>query len=97
MRHRTTPRFWQYYQKLPDEVRRLADGKAQAGKDVRQQRPLRRIIIDDQQDGVGLGRRVNIRVHQSLLRRKKKKWADLAEAKWPLPYLLGRSGQGQVG
>jgi hypothetical protein len=26
MRHRTTPRFWRYYQDLPKEVRRLADG-----------------------------------------------------------------------
>jgi hypothetical protein len=25
MRHRTTPRFWEHYRNLPDEVRALAD------------------------------------------------------------------------
>jgi hypothetical protein len=25
MRHRTTPRFWEHYRSLPDEVRDLAD------------------------------------------------------------------------
>jgi hypothetical protein len=25
MRHRTTPRFWEYYRSLPTEVRELAD------------------------------------------------------------------------
>jgi hypothetical protein len=26
MRHRATPRFWRYYDNLPEQVRRLADG-----------------------------------------------------------------------
>ena len=25
MRHRTTPRFWEHYRSLPNEVRELAD------------------------------------------------------------------------
>ena len=25
MRHRATPRFWQYYRQLPEEIQRLAD------------------------------------------------------------------------